>query len=273
VQSKHLAFLALAAGLSLIATACGGGSTPSAPSAVAQSITITSSSDMLFIGAAETFTATATISTGATQPVTAGVWGSDAPSVASVDGSGRVTGVGPGMATIYVDFQGRRGTKLIRGIPNYQGAWMGSYAVTGCSQTGDFARVNFCSNFSVNRVFPTNLNLTQDRDRVQGRFFLGTLGGDTSGPVQTSGELLLSGAVQESPSTIETSWSLQSATAGRVTGRLSLLWRSSGLSGDMRVNADIRDLNRTSSIAAIAAARAGAHGSDLQSLVRAIGGR
>src|SRR5262245_28768234 len=116
-----------------ISAACGGdGGTPAAPTPMVQSVTVASSSDLIFIGASETFTATAAMSSGGTQSVTGGTWGTDSPSVASVDSTGRVTGVGSGMATIFVDFQGRRGTKLIRGLPNYQGAWSGSYAITGC---------------------------------------------------------------------------------------------------------------------------------------------
>jgi hypothetical protein len=231
--------------------ACGGssGGGNTAPTPTVQGITVSSSSDLIFIGASETFTATASMSNGGSQPISSGAsWGSDATGVATADSSGKVTGVGSGMATIFVDYQGRRGTKLIRGLPNYQGAWSGSYAITNCSQTGDFSRINFCSSFGVNRVLPTNLTLTQDRDRVQGRFFLGTLGGDATGPVQGNGQLLLTGAVQDPAATIETSWSVTSLTSGRINGSLSFIWRSPGLTGDARVNADIRDLNRTSGI-------------------------
>lgn len=42
--------------------ACGGSDSPSAPSVTTQSITVSSSSDLLHVGASETFTATATMS-------------------------------------------------------------------------------------------------------------------------------------------------------------------------------------------------------------------
>jgi hypothetical protein len=139
---------------------------------------------------------------------------------------------------------------MIRVLPNYQGTWSGSYTITGCTHTGDLARANFCSNFPNNRVFPTNLNLTQEQDRVQGRFFFGSLGGDASGPVQTDGRVLLTGAVLDPAATIEVAWSISSTAPGRISGGLSQIWRGTGLSGDARINADIRDLNRSSVVAA-----------------------
>jgi hypothetical protein len=236
-------------GLAVLSVGCGGKSTPTAPTPTVQSVTVTSATDLVFIGASESFTANVVMSDGSSRAASGGTWGTDAPAVVAVEGgSGRVTGLASGTATIYFDVQGSRGTKLIRVLPNYQGTWSGSYVVRGCTHTGDLSRGNFCGNFPENRVFPTNLNITQDRDRVQGRFFLGTLGGDGSGPVQSDGRLLFTGAIHEAVATIEVACALESATAGRVTGTLALLWRATGLSGDARVNADIRDLNRVSTI-------------------------
>lgn len=222
---------------------------PPPPSPTVHSITVSSSSDLLYIGISETFTATATMSDGSSKAVIGGVWGGDNPSVATVEAAtGRVTIVGSGMVTVFVDYQGRRGTKLIRGLPNYQGVWSGSYYIVSCSSSGDLAAINFCGYFPVNQVFPTDLNLIQDRDRVQGRFYLGTLGADTSGPVQGDGQLLLTGAVKEGIFTIDVSWGLRSTTPGRITGTLYQLWRATGYSGDGRLSCNIRDLNRTSTM-------------------------
>jgi hypothetical protein len=122
------------------------------------------------------------MSDGTTRTVS-GTWGTDAPTVATAEATtGRVTAVGSGSVTVFVDYQGHRGTRLIRGLPNFQGAWSGSYAVRSCTQSGQIAAAKLCDAFQPNRVFPTNLSLTQDADRVQGRFFLGTLGGEGSVP-------------------------------------------------------------------------------------------
>ena len=76
---------------------------------------MTSASDLLFIGAIETFRATATLSDGTTQPISGGTWGSNEQQIVSVEPStGRVTGIGSGNATVFVDYQGSRGTRAIQ---------------------------------------------------------------------------------------------------------------------------------------------------------------
>jgi hypothetical protein len=248
-------FTASLVSLSLLVSACGkGGGTPTAPAATTQTINVTGP-DRVFIGGTETFTATAVMSDGSSRAVTTG-WASDAPGVATVEPTtGRVTGAGSGMATIFIVHEGRQGQKVVRSLPNFQGAWSGSYAIRGCTQSGQIAAANLCGDtFTVNRVLPTNLSLTQDADRAQGRFFLGSLGGDGSGPVQTDGRLQLTGAIHDGGTTIETVWALDSQTPGRITGGFTMLWRLSGFSGDVRVTADIRDLNRSSNMTPGAAA-------------------
>jgi hypothetical protein len=276
VRNCLLKFAGVIVVFSVVAAGCnGGGGTPTAPAPPAlttQSITV-SGPDRVFIGGTETFTATAVMSDGSSRAVTTG-WASDTPGVATVEPTtGRVTGAGSGLATIYIVHDGRQGQKVVRGLPNFQGAWSGTYVVRGCTQSGQMALINACGDtLAVNRVLPTNLNLTQDADRVQGRFFLGTLGGDTSGPIQTDGRLQLTGAVQGELS-METTWVIESRSPGRITGGLSLLIRGSGLSGDVRVSADIRDLNLTSNIAPMDAPAPAPGPRSLADLLRAIAGR
>jgi hypothetical protein len=233
---------------------CGGkeeSTTPTTPpTPTAQSITVTSSSDMLFIGISETFTATVAMSDGTSKAVTGGVWGSDTQIVATIEAStGRVTIVGSGNVTIYVDYLGRRGTKLIRGLPNYQGAWSGSYYIVSCTCSGDFASGNACKDYPVNSVWPTSLNLTQDKDRVQGHVLLGTFGADVGGSVQADGQVLLTGSGQASVFNMEISWRLQSTTPGKITGTMSYIVRSTALLGELRNSSNILELNRTSTVA------------------------
>ena len=91
----------------------------------------------MLVGNSETFTAA-----GDAGGLTAPRWGSDAPTVAIVDaGTGRVMAVGTGTATIYVDTDGIRGTKLIRALPNFGGSWYGRYTNIDCQASEDFLRL------------------------------------------------------------------------------------------------------------------------------------
>ena len=227
---------------------CKSSETPTVPKPTTSSITVNASSDMFFIGTVEVFTAVATMSDGSTKAVVGGVWGVDWPNVATVESStGKVTIVGSGTCTVYVDYEGKRGTKLIRGLPNYQGTWSGTYTPTSCSYSGSAFKA-ICSEFTTGSVWPTKLTLTQEKDRVTGRFYLGLMGADASGPVATDGTLSLSGAIKEGSNTIDVSWKLQSTTPGKCTGSLTQLWYNVYYPGSARVEANIRDLNRTSTV-------------------------
>jgi hypothetical protein len=214
-----------------------------------QSIAVISSSDLLYIGISETFTATATMSDGSTKAVIGGVWGGDNPSVATVEvTTGQVTIVGSGVVNIFVDYQGQRGTKAIRGLPNYQGTWSGSYIINSCNATGDFLLAGFCDIFAVGTVAPIDLVLMQDQDRVTGRFYLGDLSAATTGPVATNGQLPLTGLVPSDPFTIDVLLQLQSTMPDQITGTLDMLWLATGFSGSAQLSCNILDLNRTSTM-------------------------
>jgi len=229
-------------------------STPTTPTVpktpTAQSITVTSSSDMLYIGISEIFTATVTMSDGTSKPLTGGVWSTDTPNVASVESStGKVTIVGSGMANIIVDYQGREGVKLIRGLPNYQGSWSGSYVTVSCSDSGDPGLS--CSSFHppTGNVFLTKLDLVQDQDRVTGNFTNNPSGpfpryADAIGQIQTDGKLLLTGTIPDGIISIQVSWTMGSTIPGQITGSLIEIYSETGTSVYVRFTGNIQDLNR-----------------------------
>lgn len=170
--------------LALVA-ACGddGPPAPTAPSLT--SITVTGS-DLLLVGNSETFAAA-----GNTGGLTAPRWGSDAPTVATVDGgSGRVTAVGTGTVTIFVDANGIRGTKLIRTLPNFGGEWSGRYALINCESR---ANRSFCPERSTNDTYALSMSFTQNRDSVSGSFTFDGAEADEYGTVSPDGILSLSG--------------------------------------------------------------------------------
>ena len=136
--------------------ACGGkgGGSPTAPSAPTPTITglsITPATDLIKIKASESFTATATFSDGSSRPVPA-TWGTDTPGVATIDSSGRATGVASGQATIFADYPGaQRATRLLRVVPDYHGRWRGDWSVTACAEEGDWRGV--CREFTIGSLW------------------------------------------------------------------------------------------------------------------------
>jgi hypothetical protein len=78
----------------------------------------------LYIEQVVDYTATARLSNGSGRQVTGGTWGTDAPSVVSIDNTGRLTALAPGLATIWVDADGVRGTLLLTVKGRLVGDWV-----------------------------------------------------------------------------------------------------------------------------------------------------
>ena len=242
MRTRHLL------GCALAITACACGNDKTAPSPTVTTIVITSLSDLLFIGTSETFTATATFSDGTTRAITNGVWGTNESQIVNVEpATGRVLAVGSGNATVFVDFEGSRGTRAIRGLPDYQGAWSGSYIVRSCMDTGEIVEVEVCSDlFAPEAELPLGLIATQTRDAATGELLLGSFSGPVNGPIQLNGQWLVTGTVRIGELSIETVWTLQSAQSGRITGSGNLILRVESLGGDVRIAVEILDLTRVS---------------------------
>ena len=230
--------------LAIAACACGDDKT--APSPTVAGIVVTSTSDLLFIGANETFTATATLSDDTTRTITNGVWGTNDPQIVSVEqATGRVLAIGSGNATVFVDYEGQRGTRAIRALPNFQGAWSGSYVVRTCTETGEIAEAELCSDvFVVGSELPLNLIASQTRDVATAQLFLGSLLGNVDGTVQLNGEWPASGTIRSGEVSIETVWVFQSAQSGRITGSGNFLIRADGVSGELRMEVEMVNLVR-----------------------------
>jgi Big-like domain-containing protein len=149
--------------LTLIAGCSSTPAQPAAPSSAAVTVIAVTGQDLLLVGQTETFTATGD----AGAPIAAR-WGSDAPSVATVDSTGRVTAVGTGTATIFADANGIRGTKLIRTLPNFGGDWSVFYRALRCEASGDFLRSGSCDS----PPDTMHLTLSQNREGISGRFHM-----------------------------------------------------------------------------------------------------
>jgi hypothetical protein len=242
-------------GFLLMVGACSKSSAPTSPTIPALKplkIVVSASSEIFTVGTTEVFKAVVLAEDGTTTPVTGGTWSSDEPGVATVEAStGRVTIVGHGYVIIRIEYKGNSGGLWIRGVTNYQGSWSGSYSVLHCNSSGDFSAANWCSNFPANEVFPANLNLTQNGDAVSGHCTFGPFICDVSGTVfadYPEDSLAIMGTVSYGLSPINVYWAFKSAAPGKITGIMTWYWRSPEMSGESRVSAEIRDLNRAQSV-------------------------
>jgi hypothetical protein len=186
-------------------------------------------------------------------------WGDDAPQVGTISSSGVLTGVGNGKVTIWCDAAGVRGRKLIQVLASYAGWWIGSYRVTGCTETGDLQGL-WCDGFSVDRVLPLSGSFTQTGTSASGAFALGQI---TAAPVTASigedGTLHLAethdgtGVIA-----IRSQWELHQAQDGKITGHVTIIVTATGLVGTATVEGDIFNTNRTTGVStsALATSRA-----------------
>ena len=225
----------------LVAASCGGNKTPTTPTpppVTVTTVTLSTSTDMLKVGERVTFAATALHSDGSNATVTD--WSSDTPSVATVDAaSGLVTGVSAGQATIIARHDGVTGTKLVRVVPDYQGTWSGTYRVTNCTDSGDFATFGWCS-ITLGLRGSITISLSQFRDSVTGTLALNEVTGPVSGPIAINGAITLSGiAVSGDASATLSNWNTNAASPGSMTGSFQFRITSTGLSGSALHYCDI----------------------------------
>ena len=231
-----------------LAAACSDGGTrsvtPLNPSPTTFSVT---GSDLMVVGNSETFAAIGV--TGAA--LTALRWGSDAPTVATVDPlTGQVTAVGAGTATIFADGPSSRGAKVIRTLPNFSGRWKGYYTETGCEASGDVANLGGCSGSEYDfGIGDMTMTLTQDRTSVSGEFTLpGYSASGVSGSVSTDGTLTFTATARnQSQLNVELqNVRFELAEKSQMTGSFEQVYssRTSSLSGTLRVFASLRGMQR-----------------------------
>jgi hypothetical protein len=246
---------ALLAVATVLGAGCGKGNngqsngTPTGPSSTAiTSIAVNSSGPTLTVGNTETFTATATLGSGSTQPLSGGVWGLDALTVASVGGStGAVKGLTAGAVTVFVDAQGVRGTKLINVVPNYQGQWAGTYTVNDCADSEDFHTGGLCALFTPGAQPSAGFQLTQNGKTVTGVAVLGQVSSSLfSASIGGDGSLTFSVNAVVQTTTVAQSWSINVPTPGQMTGTLHQEWSDSVAAGHATINAAITGITLVS---------------------------
>ena len=233
--------------------ACGSdSSSPSAPSAVASSVSVTVSSPVR-MGQTTQATGSATSSGGQTQPVTSG-WLSDTTTVATVTNAGLVTGVANGRATIYVVSGGRQGQQVVRVVPDYQGRWSGGLGVTSCAETGIFASVGFCAELPAGSTSGYSLAVSQSGEQITASASYGSLSFPVvTAPIRDDGTSAFTTTASITDSgvtlTLEASWVITSLRVGEMGGTVNEVWRIPNVSGEGRLAQNIVQTVRSSTSA------------------------
>lgn len=235
-------------------TGCGkDGGNPTAPSPTTTSVTVGFPAGVtIFIGREVQFEARETLSNGTTRGATGAVWGSDAPTVASVSTTGLVRGLAAGEASIFADVP-TRGVLRIRVYPNFGGTWRGNEVVVSCQDSGMLTGV--CAEFSPGEVGVHASSFTQNEASVNATID----GGDGSaatmtGTISIGGELQLPSAPflpAESGVDIQVqNWRSRSDVPAAMTGTYELFGTAAGVTGFLRMNVRLENVVRTNIVAA-----------------------
>jgi len=245
----HRLLLVVCASSLLTLTACGGGGggSPVKPTPTAVSVSITPADDFILIGESVQFSASVSLSDGSSS-TQSGTWGSDAATVAAVDTAGKVTALAWGKATIYVDVQNHRGTRLVTVMPNFKGEWHGGIVLDKCRQNGDFATTNFCSAAEVGDSDTIELHVTQNRTTLLGTIDLGGYSSDLNGTVADNGTMTLTATLPLEEGGLLTikNWAARSDTPGAMTGTFMLEWSATGVTGTAEWDMHLSGTARTS---------------------------
>jgi len=244
--------------LFLVLGGCGDDSGPTGPSTPATP-TVTgltvSGLDAIRTGFVSNYTATATLSNGTTQGVSP-TWTSSDPSVATVDGTGRLSGTSHGSITLSASYQGANGSKMVNVVNNYGGAWEGTYLLRACDQSGVFIDAEWCEGLGgVGSILPIMLAFSQsgdDQRQINGSITLGTgITGNITGNVTGNGRLVLQGTftVTSEGVTFEFAfggWDTRLVSPGQMAGRWAQSQRAVGVPGNAYQEVEIVTMIQTS---------------------------
>jgi hypothetical protein len=174
------------------AAGCSKSGNPATPTVTPTAIALSASSDLMLVGATQTFTASVSFSDGTTRAGSV-TWSTDNTAIARVSASGVVEGIGPGIATIAAESQGVRGTKTVRVVPVFSGGWAGRWQHVSCVDVMLPPGFSRCASYIMGDSSALALTLAQDRDAVQGTLNLSGVLMIVSGTIAVDGTLSMSG--------------------------------------------------------------------------------
>jgi len=227
---------------------CGGGGSGGgpAPTPTVTNIVINGPEGPYLVRESYTFSATVTLSNGQTQAAS-GTWGGDAPTVGTM-ANGVFAGVGPGEVTIWIDVtQGGRATKRLRVYPSYNAAWVGSYRVTSCTDSGEIrSQARFCrDNFARGDILPLGLSMSQNGLSVTTTVYLGQLEfNPATSTMAEDGRLQVNARYDDEGLMIDAVLQLFQPQATSVGGTINHTWTVQGATGSGRLAGDLVDVVR-----------------------------
>lgn len=205
--------------------------TPPAPTLV--SLSLSPSSGTLLVGDTAPIIITGRFSDNTARTVAAN-WTSSNPSVATVTGSGVVTGVSAGQTTITASFSGQSIAGVYTIEARLSGAWSGGFFVESCTGTGSNGDV-FCTAgrglTQANTTTQGSLDLALTGSTVSGVMVFGGVRGPVTGVV-VNGLMTLQGSLTLSngPTLVITHWSTN-VRVNEMTGFVNLEARYPSLAG------------------------------------------
>ena len=158
-----------------------------------------------------------------------------------------MTALSRGKATIYVDIQNHRGTRLVTVMPNFKGEWHGAAVADACRQTGDFTTADFCGEAPIGESGSIVLHVTQSRTTLTGTIDLDEDSGDLNGTVADDGVMTLTATIPiEGLLVTIKNWAARSDTPGTMTGMLTAAYSAAGVSGTLELDMHLTGMVRTS---------------------------
>jgi hypothetical protein len=113
-------------------------------------------------------------------------------------------------------------------VANFAGTWSGTYVLTSCGHTGDFASTNFCGTFTIGLFLPMTLSLAQSGSSVTGTLLQGSILTTVSGSVDSAGHLVLAGTGAVSGFALQMVGWDTTQSGGRMSGSWNTRWTGGG---------------------------------------------
>jgi hypothetical protein len=206
---------------------------------------------IVYIGQQQTATATGTRDDGTTTPTPAGEWTSEDAAIASVNATGRVSGVANGTTALrFAATGGPSARAALRVAPDYGGIWLGGFRVRSCQVQGIFENLRACDLFQAGNTYYLASTFAQSGLSVNGHVDISPdrPSNTVTYEVPPDGRLRFDARIDDGQVRYRLIFDATSLVPGAITGDLSVLIRFEGSTGEATLKCDLVDYVRTSGI-------------------------